>query len=219
MSLFKKIGSKASKVGRETADKGVEKVQDKATEKVEGWQADLLNKVTKVEKHIKGKIITDFNTFKTEWEKAAGDPRQTVLFFLIAAYNYMTDKKVGENMATVVLPKTFLLTNTSSPTGFKLNQRGDGYLLEHMRENPRIVNSYLGGTPDNNYKIDPANIDMHVVAEATVETDATIKVQSAGKDLDSPCFLRKNNEGQWKLFGFSSIATGVKKTEQEKGDF
>jgi len=219
MSFMKKLGDKASKAARETTDKGVQKVQDKADQKVEGWQADLLKKVTKVEKHIKGKIVTDFNAFKAEWEKVAGDPRQTVFFFLIAVYTYMTTKKVGEDMATVVLPKTFLLTSTSSPTGFKINPRGDGYLMEHMRESPRIVNSYLGGSPDNNYKIDPANIDMHLVAEAIVGTDATIKIQSAGKDLDTPCFLRKNNEGQWKLFGFSSIATGVKKTEQEKGDF
>ena len=219
MSFMKKLGDKASKAARETTDKGVQKVQDKADQKVEGWQADLLKKVTKVEKHITGKIITDFNAFKAEWEKVAGDPRQTVFFFLIAVYNYMTNKKVGEDMATVVLPKTFLLTSTSSPTGFKINPRGDGYLMEHMRESPRIVNSYLGGSPDNNYKIDPENIDIHLVAEAIIGTDATIKIQSAGKDLDTPCFLRKNNEGQWKLFGFSSIATGVKKTEQEKGDF
>jgi len=223
MGFMKRVGNKVASTARQKADRQAQKAEDtvkeKAEQKAEGMQDALLKKVKKVEKHIKGKIITDFDEFKAEWEKIAGDPRQTVFFFLIAVYNYMTDQKLGENMATIPLAKTFLLTSTESPTGFKINQRGDGFLMEHMRESPRIINSYLGGTPKNNYEIDPENIDMHLVGEIIEGTDAVIKIQSGGKDLDSPVSLRKNKDGQWKLFGFSSIATGVQQTEAEKGDF
>lgn len=223
MGFMKKLGDKAASAARQKADSKVQqaksKVEQKVEQKVEGMQDALLKKVKKVEKHIKGKIITDFDEFKAGWEKVAGDPRQTVFFFLIAVYNYMTDQKLGEDMATIPLAKTFLLASTESPTGFKINRAGDGYLMEHMRESPRIINSYLGGTPDNNYELDPENIDMHIVGEVIEGTDAAIKIKSSGKDLDTPCPLRKNKDGQWKLFGFSSIATGVQQTETEKGDF
>ena len=219
MSFMKKIGDKVARSAKTTAERKVQKAGDKVEKKIEVSQDALLKKVKKIEKHIKGKIITDFDEFKADWEKVAGEPRQTMFFFLIAVYNYMTDQKLGENMATVPLAKTFLLTSTESPTGFKINPGGDGYLMEHMRESPRIINSYLGGTPKNNYEIDPENIDMHIVGEVIEGTDAVIKIQSGGKDLDSPCALRKNKDGQWKLFGFSSIATGVQQTEAEKGDF
>jgi len=223
MSFMKKIGDKVASSARQKADRQVQKAQDKVKQKVEqkadNIQEALLKKVKKVEKHIKGKIITDFDEFKAEWEKVAGDPRQTVFFFLIAVYNYMNDQKIGEEMATIPLAKTFLLADASSATGFKINRTGDGYLMEHMRENSRIINSYLGGTPDNNYELDPENIDMHIVGEVIEGTDAVIKIKSSGKDSDSPCPLRKNKDGQWKLFGFSSIATGIQQTEAEKGDF
>jgi hypothetical protein len=229
MGLLKRIARQIRYETRDAIEDAIERriqnIEDRIEGKLEEWEEEMVKKVTALDKHVNGKVIQDFNTFKTEWEKAAGDPIQSAFFFAIAVYNYcLNDKNNGENMATVILAKPFLLKSSSSPTGFKVNQKGDGYLLEHMRASPRIIKSYFGGNTKNNYEVDPEKLDMHVVGEYRGKTDrgipeACIKLQSGGKDYDTPLFLRQNNQGQWKMFGFSSLATGVQETEAELGDF
>jgi hypothetical protein len=46
-----------------------------------------------------------------------------------------------------------------------------------------------------------------------------IFIQSGGKDMPTPVYVRENSSGQWKLTNYSSICTGVKKTVEEEGDF
>ncbi len=44
-----------------------------------------------------------------------------------------------------------------------------------------------------------------------------IRAFLSGKDMPTPVHLRKNNDGIWKLFNVSSLATGVKRVKS--GDF
>ena len=50
------------------------------------------------------------------------------------------------------------------------------------------------------------------------ENDCKIFIQSGGKDMPSPVSLRRNNQGIWKLFEFSSLYTGVK-PDHDQRDF
>nr|MDO8112001.1 hypothetical protein [Candidatus Sigynarchaeota archaeon] len=218
--LTDKVASGAKNAVRNTAYRAENKAVSTVKQTVKNQFNAFVANVKKVNKKVNGPLIEDFNEFKTQWEAKAGDPEQSIFFFMIAAYQYAQGAKDnGEWMATVILPKTHLLPLDSSPTGFKINFQGDGFFLEQMAASPQIVNSYLGGTPDNNYTVDTKNLVMNIVSDGRTPTDATIHIQSAGKDFSSPCNLRKNNNGQWKLFTIGSIATGVQKTEAEKGDF
>ena len=165
--------------------------------------------------------VGDYNTFKKRWEAEGKDHVQTIFLYLLAALEYTTgNKDIGAAMATLVLPKPRLLVSKTSPSGYTPNPKGEGYFLNHMHENPRVVPSYLGGTPDNNYEIDPNNLQMTVVQEGVSGREAVVIIQSAGKDFSTPCGLRMNSSGYWKIFkGTGSIATGAKVTEEEKWDF
>lgn len=224
-NLKRKVELRVENTVERKLNRAVDGTLDNIEGKFSDWEKDLRKKATKMSNHVKGKLITDFNTFKTEWEKAAGDSIQSVFFFAMACYNYvLVDKEVGGNMATVILAKTFLLEGSNSPTGFKINPKGDGYLLEHMRESPHIIKSYFGGNPDNDYEVNTENLDMHVVGKYEGKTErgipeACITIKSGGKDFDTPLFLKRNNAGQWKMFGFSSLATGVQETKKKLGDF
>jgi hypothetical protein len=226
--MFKKITDKVVNKATSSVKSSVNNAASNAKYKAQDAVRSAVNKqfkafvtnLKKVNKKVSGPLVDDFNEFKTQWEAKAGDPAQSIFYFLQAAYHYAQGAKdKGEWMATVILPKTHCLPDSNSPTGLKLNMMGDGYFMEHMAESPRIVNSYLGGSPTNNYEIDTKNLVMHIVSEGTSPDTVTIHIQSEGKDFSSPCNLRKNSSGQWKLFQIGSIATGVQKTEQEKGDF
>jgi hypothetical protein len=47
------------------------------------------------------------------------------------------------------------------------------------------------------------------------EKESKIFMQSGGKDNPTPVQLKKNKEGYWKLFNASSIATGVKRIQDD----
>ncbi|MBN2230529.1 MAG: hypothetical protein JW779_13155 [Candidatus Thorarchaeota archaeon] len=167
---------------------------------------------------ITKELITSFPKFKAAWEKDAGKPENTIMYYLIAALNVEKDPKIAEAMMTVVVSKKDCLEDTSSPSGLILG-RSASYYIGQFQGNKNIARSYVGGTNTNNYKINNKALTMTVVSKQEHGKGVKIFIQSGGKDLGTPVQLAQNNEGQWKLTNYSSICTGVKKTIQEEGDF
>ena len=171
-------------------------------------------------KKVTGKLITDFEKFKTAWEEAAGSPENTILYYIIAALNLERDPKIGEAMMTVVVSKKDLKEDGKSPSGYKLNPMGSGYYIGQFLKDKNIARSYVGGTPENEYQIDEKNLVMTVVKEQDKGNQGLkIFIQSGGKDNPTPVTLKKNRHGQWKMIEFSSICTGVKRPASEVDDF
>jgi hypothetical protein len=170
-----------------------------------------MGKVTK-------KMVTSFSKFKNEWEKNAGDPENTIMYYLIAALNIEKDQDLADAMMTVVVSKDDSLEDGSSPSGRKLGRSAKYYVGQFLK-NKNIARSYVGGTPENDYKISKDSLTMTVVKTENQSKGVKIFIQSGGKDMPTPVYLRKNNSGQWKLTNYSSICTGVKKTHHEEGDF
>ena len=170
--------------------------------------------------HIKMKHIDNFEEFKAGFDKDGKKPKLAVFYYLIGVLEYVTgDKKQGDPMITLTLPKDYCTEDPASPSGFRLPKGGEGFFVEHMLESPNIVKSYVGGNPDNNYEIDKDNLEIHVIGKAVKDKYAIIDIQSGGKDIYSRVKLKKNKVGIWKLYATSSIATGVQVTTEEVDDF
>jgi len=164
------------------------------------------------------KMITSFNKFRDSWEKDAGKPENTIMYYLIAALNIEKDPKLGEAMMTVIVSKRDTMEAGGSPSGLKLRPSAK-YFIGQFKRNKNIARSYVGGNPANGYKIDEDKLVMTVVKKDEFGKGLKIFIDSEGKDFDTPVQLRKNNSGQWKLIEYSSICTGVQKTLEEEGDF
>jgi hypothetical protein len=164
------------------------------------------------------KMITSFSKFKSEWEKDAGKPENTIMYYLIAALNIEKDPKLADAMMTVVVSKKDCLEDSGFPSGLKLG-RSAKYFIGQFKKNRNIARSYVGGTPQNGYKIDKAKLVMTVTKQGKHGKGLKIFIDSGGKDMDTPLQLTANNDGQWKLIEYSSVCTGVRKTPQEEGDF
>ncbi|MGQ4912348.1 MAG: DUF6935 domain-containing protein [Candidatus Thorarchaeota archaeon] len=167
---------------------------------------------------ITKKMITSFSKFKSEWEKDAGTPEESIMYYLIAALNVEKDPELADAMMTVVVSKNDSAEDSGSPSGRKL-RRTARYYIGQFQENKNIARSYVGGTPENGYKINKDRLVMTVVKKQETADGVKIFIQSGGKDLATPVHLRKNSSGQWKLTNYSSVCTGVKKTVEEAGDF
>ena len=164
------------------------------------------------------KIITSFSKFKSEWEKDANKPENTIMYYLIATLNIEKDPVLADAMMTVVVSKKDSLKNGRSPSGLKLG-RSAKYFIGQFKKNPRIAASYVGGPPENGYKLKKSSLTMTVVKKQDHGKGLKIFIQSGGKSNPTPLQVRKNSSGQWKLTEYSSVCTGVKKTPQEEGDF
>ncbi len=163
-------------------------------------------------------MITSFSKFHSAWEKDAGKPENTIMYYLIAALNIEKDPKLADAMMTVVVSKRDCVEHGGSPSGLKLGNSAK-YFIGQFKRNVNIARSYVGGTNTNNYKIRKSSLIMTVVSKKDHGKGLKIFIQSGGKDLPTPLQLRKNSSGQWKLTNYSSICTGVKKTVEEEGDF
>ena len=163
-------------------------------------------------------MITSFSKFKSSWEKDAGKPENSIMYYLMAALMVEKDPKLAEAMMTVVVSKRDCLESGSSPSGLKLGKSAK-YYIGQFKKNPNIARSYVGGTNTNNYKYSKSNLTMTVDRKEKQAKGVKIFIQSGGKDLATPISLRENAKGQWKLTNYSSICTGVKKTVEEEGDF
>ncbi len=163
-------------------------------------------------------MITSLSKFKSAWEKDAGKPENTIMYYLIAALNIEKDPKLADQMMTVVVSKKHCIDDSSSPTGLKLG-RSAKYYIGQFKGNKNIARSYVGGTPQNGYKFSKSNLTITVKKKQEHGKGFKIFIDSGGKDMDTPVQLQQNNDGQWKLTEYSSICTGVRKTPEEEGDF
>ncbi len=170
--------------------------------------------MTKVTK----KMITSFSKFKSEWENDADKPENTIMYYLIAALNVEKDPDLADAMMTIVVSKKDTIEDSGSPSGLKLG-RSAKYFIGQFKQNKNIARSYVGGTPQNGYKINNDQLTMNVTKKQEHGKGLKIFIDSGGKDMDTPVQLALNSSGQWKLTEYSSICTGVRKTVEEEGDF
>jgi hypothetical protein len=163
-------------------------------------------------------MITSFSKFKSSWEKDAGTPENSIMYYLMAALMVEKDPELADAMMTVVVSTRGCIESGSSPSGLKLGKSAR-YYVGQFKKNPNIARSYVGGTNTNNYKYSKSALTMTVVRKEKQAKGLKIFIQSGGKDLATPVHVSENSSGQWKLTNYSSICTGVKKTVEEDGDF
>ncbi len=169
-------------------------------------------------KKVVKSMITDFKKFRSAWEKDAGNPHESIMYYLIAALNVEKDPKLADAMMTLVVSKNDTVKDSASPSGMKLG-RSAKYYVGQFKKNPNIPKSYVGGTSENNYKISKGTLRMNVVREQPLDDRLKIFIDCGGADSARPVQVAKNKHGQWKLVEYSSLCVGIKKPASEKGDF
>jgi hypothetical protein len=152
----------------------------------------------------------DYQKFSENWEQEwSKSELGAIRAFLIGVIEYLDNPEEGSRMIALTLPDQYLRQDGSPGR--------DAFLEYFSNDGGNSAKSYLGGTPENNYRFDydhPMEILEH---SNRGEQESKIFIQSGGKDMPTPVHLRKNNDAIWKLFNVSSLATGVKRVKS--GDF
>ncbi|UCH03532.1 MAG: hypothetical protein JSW05_07995, partial [Candidatus Thorarchaeota archaeon] len=137
-------------------------------------------------------MITDFEKFKAAWEKDAGDPYESIMYYLIAALNIEKDTNLADAMMTVVVSKRDCMESSKSPSGLKLGKSAR-YYSEQFHEDRNIARSYMGANWKDDYSFDKNSLVMTVTREQKVD-DKTLKVfiESGGADSPRPATVARN---------------------------
>ncbi len=171
-------------------------------------------------KKIIKSMISDFRKFKTAWEKDAGDPQSSIMYYLIAALNIEKNEDLADAMMTVVVSKNDSEEDSKSPSGLKMRTKRGGYYIDQFKKNPNIAKSYVGGDYRKDYKITASSLTMTVTSDQDLGGDKRkIFIHCGGADSPRPVQLAKNKHGQWKLIEYSSLCVGVRPPTSEEGDF
>ncbi|MFX0045706.1 MAG: DUF6935 domain-containing protein [Candidatus Hermodarchaeota archaeon] len=170
-------------------------------------------------KNVTKGMITDFKKFKAAWEKEAGNPYDSIVYYLIAALNIEKDAELADAMMTVVVSKRDCMESSKSPSGMKLGKSAR-YYIGQFQDDKNIARSYLGANWRDNYSFDKNNLVMTVSREQKID-DKTLKVfiESGGADSPRPATVARNKHGQWKLTNYGSLCVGVRKPASEVDDF
>jgi len=164
-------------------------------------------------------IITDFKKFKAAWEKDAGDPYESIMYYVIAALNIEKDTDLADAMMTVVVSKRDCMESSKSPSGLKLGKSAR-YYIGQFQDDKSIARSYVGASWKDDYAFHKKNLVMTVTRDQKVD-DKTRKIfiESGGADSPRPVTVARNKHGQWKLTNYGSLCVGVRKPASEVDDF
>jgi hypothetical protein len=150
--------------------------------------------------------------FEALWASEGKTPEGSVRCLLIAALETVKENnREGRKMWGMVLPKNYVdgkgepdQTQRLAIDQFSRQVKGTSF-------KGGIAASYLGGTPENGYTYSYGNkVEVDARQSRIGDEEAKLFVRSGGKDNPSPVILKKNKDGYWKIFEYSSLFTGVK---------
>lgn len=170
-------------------------------------------------KKVTKEMITDFEKFKAAWENDAGDPYESIMYYIIAALNIEKDADLADGMMTVVVSKRDCMESSKSPSGLRLGKSAR-YYIGQFQDDRNIARSYMGASWKDNYSFDKKNLVMTVARDQKVDDKSRkIFIESGGADSPRPATVARNKHGQWKLTNYGSLCVGVRKPASEVDDF
>lgn len=177
----------------------------------------------------------ELTAFQTRFQQQGKTPRGAARMLFEALVNGAQRPEQAENYLTVVLRSDELETSSNSPTGYSLSATGK-FMLQQFQARPEIIYSYIGGTPDKDYKNwNQSSLQLSIPeqsamagqividnsAEASGATTGKLYVSSSGRDTPVPINMDINRDGVWKIqtSSLGNLAAGVKPGTANAGNF
>ncbi len=150
--------------------------------------------------------------FTRLWETEGKTPEGAVRCLIIGVIETVKNNNPdGPKMWGMALPKQYTDAEGNPDNSQRSARNNFSRVVAGTNFKGAIATSYLGGTPENGYQYSYDNkVTLDKRQGKVEESTAKIFVKSGGKDMSSPVQLRKNKDGYWKIFEYSSLYTGVK---------
>lgn len=154
--------------------------------------------------------------FRSLRDAAALTPEGGAALFVLALNAYVKDTAFGEACVTMMLANDPLLLEKADPGAWKGFQpsKNSEFLLKQLLRYAGIARSFVCGTKiADDYALPPLPWTLRVARNkysALENGDLKVFVYSSGADSRRPLAMRKNDQGVWKVAGFSSLPMPIK---------
>lgn len=167
-----------------------------------------------------------YDAFEQRYLAEAADAHAVCRLFVDGMLTLERDEALGTQMMLRCCSTRHLDPDASAPSGHRFRM-SDREAVKRLLRDPNIARSYAGGHHETGYAgADASRIALDTSYSASAQGvdhpaagQAKLFVASGGADNPRPITLARNSRGEWKVTGFSSLTTGVRKPAAEVGDF
>ena len=158
--------------------------------------------------------IDEFNSYRV---KASTTPEGGAAVFVTAMLMYSQNEILGMQAFTMILDKSKLVENSTSPIYDKLSPSPATYeeIKQYFgKHKDYLANAYIVGTsPSNAYMLPAAPYQVELNRNASsVQADGTVRlfISTTGADIPRPIVLKQNSRGLWKVVSYNALFVNVR---------
>ena len=151
-----------------------------------------------------------FEQWRSEWVAARSSPVAALDLFTRACLHLERDPDLARAVLAMMVRKDVTVLDPSSPSGRLPGSEFEFYITQMTRE-PAIARSHLGGLPEDDYAVDPADAHIRAIEVEQSGNKAAVFMHCGGRVAPTPVWLRRNKKGRWRVItGISAMCRGIR---------
>jgi hypothetical protein len=156
-------------------------------------------------------------------DRVAQVPQGGAAMMVVALLVYVEDEDLGRQCLAITVDREKLSEGPKGYEGQQLRASDIWLLHSQIRDKPYIARSYVkGAMPDNGYQL-PESSYIFEFSDNPHSGDperGTYKVfvKSSGASSPRPVTVKRNDEGIWKAYEWSTLIVGVQEPDEEVVD-
>lgn len=156
-------------------------------------------------------------------DRVAEMPQGGAAMMVVALLMYVEDENVGRQCLAIAVDREKLSEGPRGYEGWQLRASDIWLLHSQIKDKPYIARSYVeGAMPDNGYRLPepPYVFEFSDNPHSGNPETGTYKVfiTSSGASSPRPVTVKRNDEGIWKTYEWSTLIVGVQEPDEEVSD-
>ena len=156
-------------------------------------------------------------------DQIAQEPQGGVVMMLLAMFAYAEDEEVGRQCLAIAVDRERLSEGPKGYEGWQLRASDIWLLHSQVKDKAYVLKSYVkGAVPENDYQLPepPYVFEFSDNPHSGDPAMGTYKIfiTSSGASSPRPVTVKRNDQGVWKAYEWSTLVVGVKEPEQNDVD-
>jgi hypothetical protein len=153
-------------------------------------------------------------------DRVAGVPQGGAAMMAVALLMYIEDEELGRQCLAIAVDREKLSEGPKGHDGWQLRASDIWLLHSQIKDKPYIARSNVkGATPDNGYQL-PESSYAFEFSDNPHSGDPEIGiykvfVTSSGASSPRPVTVKRNDQGIWKAYEWSTLIVGVQEPDEE----